>query len=190
MFLVRPARHLRRFCRGSQIHNSCGVILIKKVQSLADAPSLITLHTTDQLWNWTWGYRISHSEWLKQMRTISKKEERQIKMNTKVFSQWNLGVHLCHDGIMTSQGQRELLPFSHESRALNLHGIKYRIVNILSLIDVKHHKEESGEQRERGRENSILSTPLLAYAEDCGKGLYFPGSDNEDFFPWPLPPFG
>jgi len=47
---------------------------------------------------------------------------------------------------------------------MNLHSIKYRIVDILSLIDVKHHKEESGEQRER--EHSILLTPLLAYAED------------------------
>lgn len=94
------------------------------------------------------------------MQTISKKEERQIRMNTKVFSQWNMEVHLCHNGIITSQGQRELFPFSHESQAMNLHGIKYRIVDILSLIDVKHHKEESGEQRERAAERTVSSRPL------------------------------
>lgn len=88
-------------------------------------------------------------------------------MNTKVFSQRNMGVNLCHNGIITSQGQRELFPFSHESQAMNLHGIKYRIVDILSLIDVKHHKEESGEQRERERQGEQY--PLDPFVGLCGR---------------------
>jgi len=46
---------------------------------------------------------------------------------------------------------------------MNLHSIKYRIVDILSLIDVKHHKEESGEQREREQ------YPLDPFVGLCGR---------------------
>lgn len=104
-----------------------------------------------------------------------------LEFRSAVFMSW------CHCDLGRPNWAPSIFEFLMRAKLgnLNLHDIKYRIVDIVWLIDVKYEKEESGEQRngasERERENSILPTPLLAWAEVWGKSLHFSASDNEDF---------